>query len=221
MIIQNYNSVVEAISKTANEVDRKPDDINLIAVSKTHFEDKIRPVLEAGHRIFGENRLQESLEKWPALKQDFPDVELHLIGGLQTNKVAEAVALFDVIEAVDRPKLATKLAEEMDKTGKRPDCYIQVNTGNEDQKSGINPKDVDAFIKMCIDDLNLPIKGLMCIPPFDEEPSPHFALLRKNADRNGLKVLSMGMSSDYEIAIGQGATHVRVGSAIFGNRNYA
>lgn len=221
MIVQNYSTVKETIAKTANEVGRKPESINLVAVSKTHTADKISQLLDAGHRVFGENKVQESVEKWPALKEKYQGVELHLIGGLQTNKVSEVVALFDVIETVDRPKLARKLADEMEKTGKRPDCYIQINTGLEEQKSGIDPTKADDFIKECIDGLNLPIKGLMCIPPYDEEPSPHFALLKKIADRNGIKILSMGMSGDYELAIEQGATHIRVGSSIFGARNYS
>lgn len=220
MIVQNYYAVKETIEKTASEVGRKPEEITLVAVSKTHPADKIAQLLDAGHRVFGENKVQESMEKWPSLKEKYQGVGLHLIGGLQTNKVSEAVALFDVIETLDRPKLARKLADEMEKTGKCPDCYIQINTGLEEQKSGISPTMADEFIKECINDLNLPIKGLMCIPPFDEEPSPHFALLKKIADRNGIKILSMGMSGDYELAIEQGATHVRVGSSIFGARNY-
>jgi pyridoxal phosphate enzyme (YggS family) len=174
--------------------------------------------LQAGHRLFGENRVQEAATKWPELRQRWSGIELHLIGPLQTNKVRDAVALFDVIETIDRLKLAQALAGEMAKSSKRPACYVQVNTGEEAQKAGIPPAEADAFIAQCRDELNLPVAGLMCIPPVDEEPSLHFALLGEIARRNGLSVLSMGMSGDYEIAIRLGATHVRVGTAIFGER---
>ena len=192
--------------------------VTLIAVSKTHGPETIRPLLEAGQRVFGENRVQEAKAKWPALKTDYPDVELHLIGPLQSNKTAEAVALFDCIETLDRPKLAHALAAEMEKAGKRVPLFVQVNTGAEPQKAGIAPEGVAAFIALSRDELKLPVEGLMCIPPFDEEPSLHFALLAKIAQRNGLRELSMGMSDDFETAVKFGATYVRVGSAIFGAR---
>ena len=175
-------------------------------------------LLRAGHRVFGENRVQEAQGKWPALKTEFPDLELHLIGPLQSNKAKEAVALFDVIETVDRQKLARVLAKEMARQGRRPVCFVQVNTGEEPQKAGVWPGAADAFIAECRDELGLPVEGLMAIPPEAEEPAPHFALLAKIAARNGLAKLSMGMSADFEIAVQFGATHVRVGSAIFGPR---
>jgi pyridoxal phosphate enzyme (YggS family) len=193
----------------------------LIAVSKTHGMEVIRPVLDAGQRIFGENRVQEAKAKWPPLRAEFPDLELHLIGPLQSNKVREAVALFDVIHSLDRPKLAHALKQEIAREGRAPKLFIQVNTGEEPQKAGIAPKDMRDFIALCRDELALPIIGLMCIPPADEAPAPHFALLAKLAHENGLTALSMGMSADFEIAIRFGATHVRVGSAIFGARDYA
>lgn len=192
----------------------------LVAVSKTHGEEKIRPLLEAGQRVFGENRVQEAKAKWPALKTDCPDVELHLIGPLQSNKTAEAVALFDCIETLDRPKLAHALAAEMEKAGKRVPLFVQVNTGAEPQKAGIAPEDVAAFIALSRDELKLPVEGLMCIPPAEENPAPHFALLAKLARESGLAKLSMGMSGDFETAVKLGATHVRVGSALFGARDY-
>jgi pyridoxal phosphate enzyme (YggS family) len=190
----------------------------LIAVSKTHGEDRIRPVLAAGHRVFGENRVQEAKGKWPSLKSEFADIELHLIGPLQSNKTREAVELFDTIHSLDRPKLAHALKAEMDFTGRRPPLFIQVNTGEEAQKAGVAPLDAPAFIKLCRDELKLPVKGLMCIPPNDENPAPHFALLQKLAREHSLPWLSMGMSGDFESAIKFGATHVRVGTAIFGER---
>ena len=193
----------------------------LIAVSKTHGMEVIRPVLDAGQRIFGENRVQEAKAKWPPLRAEFPDLELHLIGPLQSNKVREAVALFDVIHSLDRPKLAHALKQEMVREARAPKLFIQVNTGEEPQKAGIAPKDTPDFIALCRDELALPVIGLMCIPPADEAPAPHFALLAKLARENGLTALSMGMSADFEIAIRFGATHVRVGSAIFGARDYA
>ena len=193
----------------------------LVAVTKTHGADRIRPVLETGHRVFGENRVQEAKAKWPELKHSTPDIELHLIGPLQTNKVREAVELFDVIETLDRPKLADALKAEMAKGGKCPSLFIQVNTGEEPQKAGIAPQDAPAFIRYARDDLGLPVRGLMCIPPVDQPPAPHFALLQKLARENNLPLLSMGMSDDFETAIKFGATHVRVGSAIFGERDVA
>ena len=206
------------IAEAAKAVGRRPADVTLVAVSKTHGAERVREVLEAGHRIFGENRVQEAQEKFPALKAEYPDLELHLIGPLQTNKARDAVALFDVIQSVDRERLAAVLAKEMERAGKRPACFIQVNTGEEAQKAGILPADLDAFVASCREAHKLPVVGLMCIPPVDEEPALHFALLAKMAKRNGLDKLSMGMSADYETAIRLGATHVRVGSAIFGAR---
>ncbi|MBY0431897.1 MAG: YggS family pyridoxal phosphate-dependent enzyme [Rhodospirillales bacterium] len=192
--------------------------VTLVAVSKTQPADHIRPALVAGQRIFGENRVREAKQKWPVLRQDFAEVELHLIGPLQTNKVREAVALFDVIETVDRPALAQALAAEMERSGRRPRCLIQINTGAEPQKAGILPGESDAFIETCRSTYGLPVEGLMCIPPVDENPEPHFRLLAAIAARHGLKILSMGMSGDYECAVRCGATHVRVGTAIFGHR---
>jgi pyridoxal phosphate enzyme (YggS family) len=206
------------IAEAARAAGRSPDEIILVAVSKTHGADRVRELLEVGHRVFGENRVQEAEGKFPELKAAFPDLELHLIGPLQTNKARDAVALFDVIQSVDRDRLAAALAKEMEKLGRRPACYIQVNTGEEPQKAGILPKDLDAFVALCRDQYKLPIVGLMCIPPVDEEPALHFALLAKMAARNGLARLSMGMSADYETAVRLGATHVRVGSALFGAR---
>lgn len=217
-VAASYKNVCERIAKAAKSAGRKPGDVQLVAVSKTYFEDKIVPVIEAGHLIFGENRVQESQQKWPALKEKYPDIELRLIGPLQSNKAAEAVALFDVIESVDREKIAKALASQMEKQGRALDCYIQVNTGLEEQKAGIEPDLVDDFVSYCRDELGLSIVGLMCIPPADENPGPHFALLQKLATKNNLERLSMGMSGDFEIAVQFGATSVRVGSAIFGAR---
>ena len=206
------------IAEAAKAAGRRPADVTLVAVSKTHGPERVREVLEAGHRIFGENRVQEAQEKFPALKAAYPDLELHLIGPLQTNKARDAVALFDVIQSVDRERLAAVLAKEMERAGKWPACFIQVNTGEEAQKAGILPADLDAFVASCREAHKLPVVGLMCIPPVDEEPALHFALLAKMAKRNGLDKLSMGMSADYETAVRLGATHVRVGSALFGAR---
>lgn len=190
----------------------------LVAVSKTQGVEAVRATLLAGQRVFGENRVQEAAAKWPSLRSEFNGIVLHLIGPLQTNKVSEAVALFDVIETVDREKLARRLATEMNKTGRHPACYVQVNTGEEPQKAGIPPRETDAFIALCRDEIGLDIAGLMCIPPVDEDPAPHFALLAEIARRNGLETLSMGMSGDFEVAVALGATHVRIGTAIFGKR---
>jgi PLP dependent protein len=190
----------------------------LIAVSKTHGEETILPVLEEGQRVFGENRVQEAQAKWPPLKARYPGIELHLIGPLQTNKAREAVELFDAIHSLDRPKLAHVLKTEMERTGRNPPLFIQVNTGEEPQKAGIAPQDTPAFIALCREELALPVKGLMCIPPESENPAPHFALLQKLAREHALPWLSMGMSGDFETAIKFGATHVRLGSAIFGAR---
>jgi hypothetical protein len=206
------------IAEAAKEAGRVAADVTLVAVSKTHGADRVRELLVAGQRVFGENRVQEAEGKFPALKADYPDLELHLIGPLQTNKAREAVTLFDVIQSVDRDKLAATLAKEMERAGKRPQCFIQVNTGEEPQKAGILPADLDAFVVACRDTHKLPVVGLMCIPPVDEEPALHFALLAKMAARNDLAKVSMGMSADYETAVKLGATHVRVGSALFGAR---
>jgi PLP dependent protein len=210
--------VQEEIALAAHSAGRAPASIELVAVTKTVPPDVIAQAIEAGQRIFGENRVQEAHAKWPTLKGRHPDMELHLIGPLQSNKVREAVALFDCVETVDRPKLARALAEEMTRTGKRPRLFVQVNTGEEPQKAGVLPTETDEFVAFCRTDLDLAIDGLMCIPPVDEEPAMHFALLAKIAARLGIKELSMGMSGDFARAIQFGATYVRVGTAIFGAR---
>ncbi|MBF0251719.1 MAG: YggS family pyridoxal phosphate-dependent enzyme [Alphaproteobacteria bacterium] len=214
----NLTAVRSEIARAERRAGRDAGSVTLVAVSKFHGPDRVRQALNAGQRVFGENRVQEAEGKWPALRADHPDIVLHLIGPLQTNKVKHAVATFDVIESVDREKLARALAREFGETGKSLALFIQINTGEEPQKAGIAPADADAFIRLCRDDLALDVQGLMCIPPVDEEPSLHFALLAKIAKRNGLAKLSMGMSADFETAIALGATHVRVGTAIFGNR---
>ena len=219
-IAANLAVIQKNIDQAATAVGRDSSDVTLVCVSKTHDADHVRGALEAGRRIFGENRVQEAGEKWPLLKQDYEGVKLHLIGPLQSNKAREAMALFDVIETLDRPKLARTFARLRDETGQCPELYIQINIGCEPQKAGIAPEDADDFIRDCIENLKLPVTGLMCIPPVDEEPAPHFALLGKIADRHNLKVRSMGMSGDYETAIRLGATHIRVGTAIFGHRAY-
>jgi pyridoxal phosphate enzyme (YggS family) len=206
---------IEAASLAAG---RAEDAVTLVAVSKTHPVGAVRAALRAGQRIFGENRVQEALAKFPALRGEFPDLVLHLIGPLQTNKVKDAVLHCDVIETVDRPRLAEALAREMERSGRRLPCFIEVNTGAEPQKAGVLPDAADQFIRDCQGRLQLPIEGLMCVPPEHEEPALHFALLREIARRNGLEKLSMGMSADFETAIRFGATHVRVGTAIFGAR---
>lgn len=211
-------TVRERISAAAREAGRDPASVSLIAVSKTFDADHIRPVLQAGQRVFGENRVQETKAKWPGLRAEFPDVEVHLIGPLQSNKAREAVELFDCIHTVDRPKIAHALAAEMARIGRRPSLFVEVNTGEEAQKAGVTPRDTPALVKLARDELKLPVIGLMCIPPQDEEPAVHFALLAKIAAELGLEKLSMGMSADYETAVNLGATHVRVGSAIFGHR---
>lgn len=213
-------SVQSDIRAAEAEFGRTEASVTLIAVSKTFFADDIRPVLSAGQRVFGENRVQEAMSKWPELRREFDGIELHLIGPLQSNKAKEAVATFDVIHTVDRPKIAKALKVEMEKQGRDLPCFIQVNTGEEPQKAGISPGDADAFVKECQESIGLNIVGLMCIPPVEDAPGEHFALLEKIAGRNDLDRLSMGMSSDYQVAIGFGATHVRVGSAIFGARDY-
>jgi len=210
--------VQEEIALAAEAAGRKPSAVHLIAVSKTVPAAVIEEAIEAGQRLFGENRVQEAHSKWPALKALHPDLELHLIGPLQTNKVREAIALFDVIETLDRPKLARALAEEMERQGKRPRFFVQVNTGEEPQKAGVAPDETADFVALCRDTFNLTIEGLMCIPPFHEEPSLHFALLANLADELGFEELSMGMSGDFAKAIAFGATYVRVGTAIFGER---
>ena len=202
------------IADAARGAGRDPSAVTLVAVSKTFGEDAVRAALDAGQRVFGENRVQEAAGKFPALKASYPDLELHLIGPLQTNKAREAVALFDVIESVDRERLARELAKEMARTGRRPRLYVQVNIGEEPQKAGVAPAELDALLASC-KALGLAIEGLMCIPPVDQPPAPFFARLRELAARHALPVVSMGMSGDYAEAIAQGATHVRVGSAIF------
>ena len=207
------------LAKAAGESGRAPEDVTLIAVSKVQHNDRVEAVLKAGHRVFGENRVQEAEGKSPAFRKTYQDVELHLIGPLQTNKVRSAMALFDVIHVVDRVKLARAIARIAEETGDCPKLFVQVNTGDEAQKAGVSVDEADALIAECRA-LNLPLLGVMCLPPADETPSLHFALLKKIADRNGLSGLSMGMSGDFEAAIAQGATHIRVGSAIFGARDY-
>jgi len=216
--IGNLEKILNELEFVVNEIERDPQSVSIVAVSKTHPANAIRPILEAGQRLFGENRVQEAEAKWTGLKQEYPDVCLHLIGPLQSNKVRQALELFNVIETLDRPKLAYLLARVMDETGHRPKFMIQVNTGEEKQKAGILPLQADDFISLCRDELSLPVCGLMCIPPLNEEASLHFALLANIAKRNGLKELSMGMSADYPLAVRFGATHVRVGTAIFGTR---
>jgi len=216
-IIAQWRAVTAEITRAARDVERKPADVSLVAVSKTFPAEDIAPLIAAGQKVFGENKVQEAKAKWPALRETCPGLELHLIGPLQSNKAREAVELFDVIETVDRPKIAEALAHEIARSGRSPKLLVQVNTGNEPQKAGVLPGEADAFLAKCRE-LGLKIDGLMCIPPVNEQASPHFALLAQIARRNGLSVLSMGMSADYELAIQLGATHVRVGSAIFGAR---
>jgi PLP dependent protein len=214
----NLSKIRARITQAAQSADRKPDAITLIAVAKTFGADAAEEALAAGQRVFGENRVQEALAKYPALRAAHPDIELHLIGPLQTNKVKEAVAAFDAIHTVDRPKLAAALAGEIARTGKRPSLFVQVNTGSEPQKAGVLPDAADAFLAECREVHGLAIAGLMCIPPVADVPAPHFTFLGEIAKRNGLAALSMGMSGDFETAIALGATHIRVGSAIFGAR---
>lgn len=216
--VDNLAMVRTRIVAAAKAAGRDPAAVTLVAVSKTHGADRVAALIAAGQRVFGENRVQEAETKFPALKAMHADLELHLIGPLQTNKARNAVGLFDVIESVDRPKLAAELAKEMERQKRRPNCFVQINTGEEAQKAGVPPAEADAFIRACIDEHRLPVVGVMCIPPLDEEPALHFALLRKIAERNGLANVSMGMSADYETAIRFGATHVRVGTALFGDR---
>ncbi len=217
-IAANLRALRSAIEAAAIQSGRQAEDVTLVAVSKTKPAAMIEAALEAGQRVFGENRVQEAETKFPTLKTLYPDLLLHLIGPLQTNKTQNAVALFDVIETLDRPKLARALAREMEKTGRRPHILIQVNTGEEPQKAGIAPQELEDFLALARDDLGLPVVGLMCIPPVEDPPAPHFALLAKLAAKCGLTELSMGMSADFETGIRLGATHVRVGSALFGAR---
>ena len=216
----SLEDVRERVDAAAREAGRDPADVALIAVSKVQPEARVRAVLDAGHRLFGENRVQEALERWTPLRERHDDLVLHLIGPLQTNKARQAVEFFDAIQSLDRPKLAAKLADAIAATGNCPELFVQVNTGEEPQKAGVLPADTDAFLAACRRDYGLEVRGLMAIPPADEPPAPHFALLAELAERNGLPGLSMGMSADFEAAIALGATHVRVGSAVFGARDY-
>ena len=220
-VSESLAQVTERIASAAKSAGRDPASVALIAVSKVQPLERVEAAIAAGHRLFGENRVQEAQARWAELKPRFPDLKLHLIGPLQTNKVRPAVALFDCIESVDRPKLARALAREFEAMGKRPKCLIQVNTGEEAQKAGVAPSGLDDLVALCRDDLGLPLDGLMCIPPLGEAPAPHFALLADLAHRHGLETLSMGMSGDFETAIRHGATQVRVGSGVFGPRPVA
>jgi len=218
-VVARLEETRETIARAARDFGRKPDSVTLVAVSKTKPAEMIVPALEAGQIDFGENYVQEAKEKWPPLRERFPNSRLHMIGPLQSNKARDAVALFDVIQSLDRESLAKELAREIERAGKAPELIVQVNTGAEPQKGGVLPGEADAFLELCRTRYGLTIGGLMCIPPAEDPPSPHFALLGKIAKRNGLAILSMGMSADYEAAIQLGASHVRVGSAIFGARS--
>ncbi|HZH11399.1 MAG TPA: YggS family pyridoxal phosphate-dependent enzyme [Microvirga sp.] len=217
--VEGLRQVREAIRRAASDYERDPSGITLVAVSKTFPSEAIEPVLAAGQRVFGENYVQEAKAKWPELRQRYPDVELHMIGPLQSNKAREAVELFDVIHTLDRPSLAEALSKEIAKQGRAPRLLVQVNTGEEPQKGGVVPAEADAFLEACRTRYGLTVEGLMCIPPAQDPPSPHFALLNTIARKHELKILSMGMSADFDEAIQLGATHVRVGSAIFGARS--
>jgi pyridoxal phosphate enzyme (YggS family) len=219
--VDQWSEIVSRVRAAESEASRSPDAVTLVAVSKTFDADAIRPVIAAGQRVFGENRVQESQGKWPLLTSETPGIELHLIGPLQSNKAADAVALFDVIETIDREKIARAVSAEIKRQEKDVRVYLQVNTGLEPQKAGIAPDDTAAFVALCRDTLGLTVEGLMCIPPADENPGPHFALLAQLAKDNQVEKLSMGMSGDFEVAIAFGATSVRVGSAIFGTRETA
>jgi pyridoxal phosphate enzyme (YggS family) len=210
--------VREEIARSCADARRDPASVTLVAVSKTFGADAIEPVISAGQRVFGENRVQEAKAKWPPLRQRHPGLELHLVGALQSNKAKEAVAMFDAIHSVDRPSLAEALAKEIRRQDRRPTLFVEINTGGEPQKAGMLPEEADAFVKACRERYGLVIAGLMCLPPAHEPPAPHFALTAKIARRNGLSLLSMGMSADFPLAIAFGATHVRVGTAIFGER---
>lgn len=214
----NLAAVKQRIALALKAAGRQPDSARLVAVSKTFDAQEILPVLEAGQRVFGENRVQESQGKWPGLREKYPDLELHLIGPLQSNKAEEAVALFDVIQTIDRPKIAAVIAKACKASGRKIRCLVQVNIGNEAQKAGVEPAEAHAFIQTCIKEHGLDIIGVMCIPPVDEDPVPYFETLKNIAARNNLKEISMGMSGDFEAALAHGATMVRVGSAIFGTR---
>jgi pyridoxal phosphate enzyme (YggS family) len=220
-VVSRLNQVRDEIAIAARAVGREPSGVTLIAVSKGHGQAEIETVISAGQRVFGENRVQEAESKWVDLRQRHPGLELHMIGPLQTNKVSEAVALFDVIQSLDRPRLADALATELERSGRRPGLFIQVNTGEELQKSGVLPKEAPDFIAYCRNDKKLPIRGLMGIPPIDDDPALHFALLRELARNAGLTQLSMGMSADYPVGVRFGATHVRIGTAVFGARTPA
>ena len=218
IIEKNLNTVNCNINDTLKASQREEHTAKLIAVSKTKPQEQIKEALKAGQRLFGESRVQEAQEKWLSLKEKYPDTELHLIGPLQTNKASLAVSIFDVIQTIDRIKLAKAVARHINESGRRPQCFVQVNTGKEPQKAGILPEETDDFIRFCRSQLDLPIEGLMCIPPNADEPSLHFALLREIAQRNNIRELSMGMSADYKVGIQFGATYVRIGTAIFGSR---
>jgi pyridoxal phosphate enzyme (YggS family) len=215
---QRLAAVRHEIAATCREAGREPATVTLVAIAKTFAPEAVEPIIAAGQRVFGENRVQEAKAKWPALKARHPGLGLHLVGPLQSNKARDAVALFDAIHAVDRASLCVALAKEIERQGRQPLLFVEINTGSEPQKSGVVPEKADDFIRACRGTYGLDIGGLMCIPPFDEAPAPHFALLAKIAQRNGLKFLSMGMSADFGLAIRFGATHVRVGTAIFGAR---
>ena len=217
-VAANLDAVTAEVQDAARAAGRDASEITLIAVSKGHPASRIQTALAAGHANYGENRVQEASEKWRALRAEWPGAVLHYIGALQTNKARDAVAVADAIHAIDRPKLAAALAREMDRQGKRPECFIQVNTGAEPQKAGVLPEGLEALLTQCRNDLMLPVVGLMCLPPAAEDPAPHFTMLRQLAARLGLDKLSMGMSADYRTAIALGATHIRVGTAIFGAR---
>lgn len=217
-IAANLAAIRGRIAEACARARRAPASVTLVAVSKTHPQEAVVAALAAGQTVFGENRVQEAAAKFPALRAAHPGMSLHIIGGLQTNKARDAVRVADVIETIDRPRLAAAVAETMAKEGRRPDCLVQVNTGDEAQKSGIPRAEADAFIRAAREEHGLPVVGLMCIPPVAEDPRPHFAWLRDCAARHGLGILSMGMSADFEAAIAEGATHVRIGTAIFGHR---
>ncbi|WP_439553045.1 YggS family pyridoxal phosphate-dependent enzyme [Falsiroseomonas sp.] len=219
-IAANLARVRDSIAEACLRANRDPASVTLVAVSKTNPQEAVLAALAAAQTVFGENRVQEAQQKFSSVRADHPQLRLHIIGALQTNKARDAVRIADVIESLDRPKLATALAEAMAKEGRRPGLLVQVNIGDEPQKAGIPTAEADAFIRACLDEHGLPVEGLMCIPPVEGDPRPHFAALREMAARHGLKTLSMGMSGDYQAAIAEGATHVRIGSAIFGHRAY-
>jgi pyridoxal phosphate enzyme (YggS family) len=217
-VAQNLTDVTQRIAAEARAAGRDPAGVTLVAVSKTHPAEAVAEALDAGHRVFGENRVQEGMAKFPGLRERWPDLSLHMIGHIQTNKAEDVAAHFDVVETIDRPKLARALRRAMDKTGRELRCFVQVNTGEEPQKGGVAPADAEALVDLCRGELALTLVGLMCIPPVADDPAPHFALLADMARRFGLASLSMGMSGDFETAIALGASHVRVGTAIFGAR---